>query len=108
MPNPRFSRNASDYDLHETAGGMPLLTFTASNVHHMSKHRREACKPGRKSNFPNKKCGSKRTRYAPSRKNERLFFLFVDKIHDQIRNCFKFRVIFNGDKQRLAVFLFIS
>ena len=29
----RFSRNASDYDLHEMAGGLPLQTITAPNIH---------------------------------------------------------------------------
>ena len=45
---PRFGRNASDYDLHETAGGMPLQPLTAPNIHHTSKRRREVCKPGGK------------------------------------------------------------
>ena len=65
---PRFSRNASNYDLHEKAGGLPLLTVTAPNIHPTSERGREVCKQARKSNFPIKKCGSKRTRYAPSRK----------------------------------------
>ncbi len=64
----RFGRNASDYDLHEMAGGLPLRAFAAPNVHPMSKHGREVCNPAGKSNIPNIKCGSKRTRYAPSRK----------------------------------------
>ena len=63
----RFGRNASDYDLHEMAGGLPLPVITAPNIHHMSQHRREVCKQTGKSNVPSKKCGSKRTRYAPSR-----------------------------------------
>ncbi len=50
----RFSRNASDYDLHERAGGLPLLALAAPNVHHTSKRWREVCNPDRKSNIPNK------------------------------------------------------
>ena len=65
---PRFGRNASDYDLHEMAGGLPLTILTAPNVHHRSKQGREVCKPMGKSNVPIIKCGSKRTHYAPSRK----------------------------------------
>ena len=49
---PRFSRNASDYDLHETAGGMPLAAITAPNIHLSSKRRREVCKQTAKSNVP--------------------------------------------------------
>ena len=49
---PRFSRSASDYDLHETAGGMPLAIITAPNIHLSSKHRREVCKQMAKSNVP--------------------------------------------------------
>ena len=64
----RFSRNASNHDLHEKAGGMPLPTFAAPNVHPTSKRGREVCNPAGKSNFPIQKCGSKRTRHAPSRK----------------------------------------
>ena len=60
--NTRFGRNASDYDLHETAGGLPLPIITAPNIHLSSKRRREVCKQAGKSNFPNKKCGSKKTR----------------------------------------------
>ena len=48
----RFSRNASDYDLHETAGGSPLLTLAAPNVRPSSKRGREVCNPERKSNVP--------------------------------------------------------
>ena len=65
---PRFSRNASNYDLHEKAGGMPLPTITAPSIHHPSKRGREVCKQAGKSNVPIRKCGSKRTRYAPSRR----------------------------------------
>ena len=65
---PRFGRNASIYDLHEKAGGLPLQTITAPNIHLMSKHRREVCKQAGKSNIPVIKCGSKWTHYAPSRK----------------------------------------
>ena len=36
MPKTRFSRNASDYDLHEMAGGLPLPTLAAPNVRTMS------------------------------------------------------------------------
>ncbi len=50
----RFSRVASNYDLHEKAGGLPLRTLAAPNVRLMSKHRREVCNPARKSNVPNK------------------------------------------------------
>ena len=67
-PCTRFSRDASDYDLHEKAGGMPLFAITAPNIHLSSKRRREVCKQTEKSNVPIKKCGSKRTHHAPSRK----------------------------------------
>ena len=45
---PRFSRNASDYDLHEKAGGLPLQTITAPNIRRLSKQGREVCKQERK------------------------------------------------------------
>ncbi len=48
----RHSRNASDYDLHEMAGGLPLLALAAPNIHRTSKRRREVCNPDRKSNIP--------------------------------------------------------
>ncbi len=48
----RFGRNASDYDLHEMAGGLPLQTVSAPNIHHISKYRREVCNQVRKSNIP--------------------------------------------------------
>ena len=67
MPTPLWPC-ASNYDLHEKAGGMPLPTFAAPNVHPTSKRGREVCNPAGKSNFPIQKCGSKRTRHAPSRK----------------------------------------
>ena len=51
-PCTRFSRDASDYDLHEKAGGMPLQTITAPNIHPTSKRGREVCKQARKSNVP--------------------------------------------------------
>ena len=35
---------ASDYDLHEMAGGLPLPTITAPNIHLTSKRKREVCK----------------------------------------------------------------
>ena len=41
----RFGRVASSYDLHDMAGGSPLLVLAASNVHLSSKRRREACNP---------------------------------------------------------------
>ena len=66
--SPRFGRDTSNYDLHEKAGGLPLPTITAPNVHPSSKRGREVCKQAGKSNFPSKKCGSKRTYHAPSRK----------------------------------------
>ena len=47
-----FSRNASDYDLHEMAGGLPLATITVPNIHLSSKRRREVYKQAVKSNFP--------------------------------------------------------
>ena len=50
----RFSRNASDYDLHETAGGLLLLTLAVPNVHHTSKRRREVYNPEKKSGVPYK------------------------------------------------------
>ncbi len=49
----RFSRNTSDYDLHEMAGGLPLPALAAPNVHLSSKRRREVCNPAGKSNVPN-------------------------------------------------------
>ena len=58
---PRISRSTSNYDLHEKAGGLPLLNLTAPSVHPTTQRRREVCKQNRKSNFPSKKCGSKRT-----------------------------------------------
>ena len=58
--------------LHEKAGGMPLPTITAPSVHHPSMRGREVCKQAGKSNVPIRKCGSKRTRYAPSRRNTAL------------------------------------
>ena len=64
----RFGRNASDYDLHEKAGGLPLQTITAPNIRRLSKQGREVCKQERKLTSRNRKCGSKKTRYAPSRK----------------------------------------
>ena len=51
-PRTRFSRAASDYDLHEKAGGLPLPTITVPNVHLSSKRRREVYKQAGKSNFP--------------------------------------------------------
>ncbi len=54
MPMTRFGRNASDYDLHEMAGGLPLQTLAAPNVRLSSKRRREVCNTARKSNIPNK------------------------------------------------------
>ena len=47
-PCTRFSRNASDYDLHEKAGGLPLQTITAPNIRRLSKQGREVCKQERK------------------------------------------------------------
>ena len=43
---------ASKYDLHVMAGGLPLPALSAPSIHHMSKHRREVCKPADKSNIP--------------------------------------------------------
>ena len=43
---------ASIYDLHQMAGGSPLRTFTAPNIHHTSKRRREVCKPVRNIGIP--------------------------------------------------------
>ena len=43
---------ASNYDLHEKAGGLPLLTLAAPNIHPSSERGREVCNPGRKSNIP--------------------------------------------------------
>ena len=59
LPRTRYSRNASIYDLHEKAGGLPLHAITAPNIHRQSKQRREVCKQAGKSNVPIKKCGSK-------------------------------------------------
>lgn len=58
-PGTRFSRNASDYDLHEKAGGLPLQTITAPNIHHLSKQRREVCKQERKLTSQLKNVGPK-------------------------------------------------
>ena len=69
-PAPRFSRMHLDYDLHEMAGGSPLTTISAPNVHPSSKRGREVCDPAGKSNVPIQKCGSKRAHYAPSRKEK--------------------------------------
>ena len=56
---PRFSRNASDYDLHERAGGLPLQTITAPNIRRLSKQGREVCKQERKLTSLNKNVGPK-------------------------------------------------
>ena len=58
----------SNYDLHEMAGGSPLRFITAPNIHRTSQRRREVCKQNRKTCVPIKKCGSKRTHHAPSRR----------------------------------------
>ena len=50
------------------AGGLPLQTITAPNIRRLSKQGREVCKQERKLTSRIKKCGSKKTRYAPSRK----------------------------------------
>ena len=50
---------ASNYDLHEKAGGSPLQVFTAPNVRHMSQHRREVCNPTGKLTSRNKNVGPK-------------------------------------------------
>ena len=52
MPKSRFGRDASVVTCTITAGGMPLLAITASNIHLSSRRRREACKPDRKSKRP--------------------------------------------------------
>jgi len=51
MPHP-LRPYASIYDLHQSAGGLPLSALAAPNVHLMSKHRREVCNPAGKSNIP--------------------------------------------------------
>ena len=56
----RFSRNASDYDLHEKAGGLPLQTITAPNIRRLSKQGREVCKQERKLTSRLKNVGPKR------------------------------------------------
>ena len=43
---------ASIYDLHQRAGGSPLIPITAPNVRLSSERKREVCKTGRKSNIP--------------------------------------------------------
>ena len=48
LPRTRRSRNASIYDLHEKAGGLPLLTITAPSIHPVSEQGREVCKQIRK------------------------------------------------------------
>lgn len=73
---PRFSRNASDCDLHEKAGGMPLPTITAPSVHlPRSASGRSANKPGSLTS-QYKNVGPKRTRYAPSRKKKQMMIFF--------------------------------
>ena len=59
-PCTRFSRNASDYDLHEKAGGLPLQTITAPNIRRLSKQGREVCKQERKLTSLLKNVGPKR------------------------------------------------
>ncbi len=96
MPHP-LRPYASNYDLHEMAGGLPLRAFAAPNVHLMSKHRREVCNPTGKSNIPINKCGSKRT--ALRTKQEAclfLVFLCVKLVHNQIVYSLQLRFVFNG------------
>ena len=50
---------ASNYDLHEMAGGLPFLAFTAPNIHLSSKRKREVCKPVRKLTSLDKNVGPK-------------------------------------------------
>ena len=57
---PRFGRNASIYDLHEKAGGLPLQTVTAPNIRRLSKQGREVCKQERKLTSRLKNVGPKR------------------------------------------------
>lgn len=102
-PCTRFSRSASNYDLHEMAGGLPLTTFSAPNIHPSSKRGREVCNPAGKSNIPLKKCGSKRT--LSHQAGRKLFVCFlIKRIHDQVIDRLKFPVILNGAQQRLSVF----
>ena len=44
----RFGRVHPDDDLHEKAGGLPLCTLSAPNIHPTSKRGREVCKPTQK------------------------------------------------------------
>ena len=67
-PGTRFGRDASDYDLHEKAGGLPLQTITAPNIRRLSKQGREVCKQERKLTSLLKNVGPKGHAYAPSRK----------------------------------------
>ena len=90
------------------AGGLPLQTITAPNIHRISKYGREVCKQAGKSNIPNKRCGSKRTHYAPSRKHILfvgivLVFL-IELIHDQLLHGFQLLLIFNSTEDRLTIF----
>ena len=50
---------ASDYDLHSKAGGLPLPTITAPNVHYTSKRKREVCKQEGKLTSLDKNVGPK-------------------------------------------------
>ena len=44
----RFGRVHPDDDLHDKAGGSPLCTLSAPNIHPSSKRGREVCKPMQK------------------------------------------------------------
>ena len=100
----RFGRNASDYDLHEMAGGLPLAVITAPNIRDMSKHGREVCKQTGKSNIPNKKCGSKRTHIRTKQAVKLIVVFLVELIHQKIVNSFQFLLVLNGAKDLFAVF----
>lgn len=67
--NPRFSRAHPIITCTQWQVGRRSRILIASNVHRSSKRRREACNHKEKSCVPNKRCGSKRARHAPSREN---------------------------------------
>ena len=68
---------ASDYDLHQKAGGLPLASITAPNVRLPSWRKAGGLQTGNETNVPINKCGSKRTHYAPGRKKISLPLLLL-------------------------------
>ena len=100
--SPRFGRDTSNYDLHEKAGGLPLPTITAPNVHPSSKRGREVCKQAGKSNFPSKKCGSKRTYQRTKQEiDPKLFGIFlIKRVHNPFIDGFQLLLILDGAQDR--------